>query len=113
MGQRKAPCVYILASKRNSILYVGVTSNLALRMAQHSQGLVEGFTKTYRVKQLVYYELHETMEQAILREKRLKDWKRAWKVRLIHTMKPEWRDLFNPITGEISFGPSDLARTNS
>ncbi len=109
----KAPCVYILASKRNGVLYIGVTSDLAHRMAEHSQGLISGFTKRYSVKHLVYYEMLATMDEAITREKRLKDWKRAWKVRLIETMNPEWRDLFDPETGEIQFGPADIARTKS
>ena len=90
----KAPCVYLLASKRDGVLYIGVTSDLVHRMTEHSQGLVAGFTKRYGVKHLVYYEMHTSMDDAILREKRLKDWKRAWKVRLIETMNPEWRDLY-------------------
>lgn len=106
----KEPCAYILASKRDGILYIGVTSDLAHRMAEHSQGLIAGFTRTYAVKHLVYYEMHQTMNDAIRREKRLKEWKRAWKVRLIQSMNPEWRDLFDPETGEIAAGPADLAR---
>lgn len=106
----KTPCVYLLASKRNGVLYVGVTSNLAHRMVEHREGLIPGFTKTYSVKHLVYYEMHRTMDEAIRREKRLKDWRRAWKVRLIETMNPEWCNLFDPETGEISMGPADVAR---
>ncbi len=108
----KVPCVYILASKRDGILYVGVTSDLHGRMAQHDQGLLEGFTKRYGVKTLVYFEFHESMEQAIRREKQIKDWKRAWKVRLIQSMNPEWRNLFDSRTGEIAQPPADLAREN-
>src|SRR5262249_5522583 len=104
------PCVYILASKRNGVLYIGVTSALGDRMAQHTQGLIEGFTKRYDVKLLVYYEFHETMPQAIQREKQLKEWQRAWKVRLIESMNPEWRNLFDPATGVITEGPADRAR---
>jgi len=106
----KLPCVYIVASKRDGVLYIGVTSDLELRMAQHSQGLLPGFTKRYGVKHLVYFEMHEVMNDAIVREKQLKVWHRAWKVRLIESMNPEWIDLFDPHTGEISFGPADLAR---
>ncbi len=106
----KAPCVYILASKRDGVLYAGVTSDLHGRMAQHDQGLLEGFTKRYGVKQLVYFEFHESMEQAIRREKQIKDWKRAWKVRLIESTNPEWLNLFDPNTGEIAEAPADLAR---
>jgi putative endonuclease len=106
----KSPCVYIFASKPNGVLYIGVTSDLHGRMAEHDQGLLEGFTKRYGVKLLVYFEFHETMERAIRREKQLKEWKRAWKVRLIETMNPEWCNLFDPRTGEIAEAPADLAR---
>jgi len=104
------PCVYIMASAPNGVLYIGVTSRLFDRICIHKQDLLEGFTKKYRVHRLVYYEMHETMEQAILRESRLKKWKRAWKVRLIHGMNPEWIDLFDERTGEILDGPADRAR---
>jgi putative endonuclease len=100
----------MLASKRDGVLYIGVTSDLEKRMAEHSQGLLPGFTKRYGVKCLVYYEMHETMDAAIRREKQIKDWRRAWKVRLIESMNPEWRGLFDPATGEIGFGPADLSR---
>jgi putative endonuclease len=73
-------------------------------MAEHTQGLFEGFTKRYGIKQLVYYELHETMREAIQREKQLKKWNRPWKYRLIEQMNPRWDDLFDPQTGEIAFG---------
>ena len=106
----KRPCVYILASKPDGILYIGVTSAIAHRMGEHEQGLIDGFTKKYGVKQLVYYEFFETMPEAIEREKRLKKWNRAWKVRLISSMNPEWKNLFDLATGEIKFGPSDLDR---
>ena len=106
----KVPCVYILASRRNGVLYVGVTSDLYGRMAQHDQGLLEGFTQRYGVKQLVYFEFHESMEQAIRREKQIKEWKRAWKVRLVESANPEWLNLFDSNTGEIVEAPADLAR---
>jgi putative endonuclease len=106
----KSPCVYILASKPNGVLYIGVTSDLEGRVAEHDQGLIVGFTKRYGVKRLVYYEFDETMDEAIRREKRLKEWSRAWKVRLIESMNPEWRNLFDPATGEIAEGPADRTR---
>ena len=91
---RRQPCVYMLASRRNGTLYVGVTSNLPKRIWQHKHGVVDGFTKQYRIRDLVWYELHETMESAILREKVLKNWKRAWKIRLIEGENPDWNDLY-------------------
>ena len=101
------PAVYILASKRNGTLYVGVTSDLHHRMAEHDQGLFDGFTKRYGVKLLVYYEMHEAIDAAILREKQIKKWNRIWKIRLIEQMNPEWANLFDPETGEIRFGSGD------
>lgn len=93
----KQPCVYILASKQNGTLYTGVTSNLAKRVWQHKQGQVEGFSKKYGVKLLVWYEVHQSMEQAILREKRIKEWQRAWKIELIVEQNSDWRDLYSDI----------------
>jgi putative endonuclease len=101
------PAVYILASRADGILYAGVTSDLAKRMAQHEQGLIPGFTSRYGIKRLVYYEMHDTMDDAIRREKQIKEWRRAWKVRLIQGMNPEWRDLHDAATGEIADGPFD------
>ena len=89
--------VYILASKRNGTLYIGVTSNLVQRTWQHKEGQVEGFSKKYGVKNLVYFEVHETAESALTREKQLKKWERAWKIRLIERNNPEWRDLTDMI----------------
>jgi len=91
------PCVYIMASKRNGTLYVGVTSDLPRRDWEHRMGAVDGFTKRYGVKMLVWYELHATMEAAIVREKQIKEWKRAWKLRLIEAANPTWRDLSGDI----------------
>jgi putative endonuclease len=86
--------VYILASKRNGTLYIGVTSDLPKRIWEHREAVIEGFTKEYGVKTLVWYEMHENAESAITREKRLKKWNRAWKVRLIEEKNPQWDDLF-------------------
>jgi len=93
----KQPAVYILASKRNGTLYIGVTSSLIKRTWEHKNNIVEGFTKRYGVHQLVWYELHESMESAIEREKRLKEWKRKWKLRLIEQSNPSWQDLYDAI----------------
>jgi putative endonuclease len=82
---------------RVGTLYVGVTSDLARRVWQHKNGVVEGFTKQYGVHNLVFAEFHDTMEEAILREKRLKKWRRAWKLKLIEVENPEWRDLYDQI----------------
>jgi putative endonuclease len=86
--------VYILSSKRNGTLYTGVTSNLHKRVFEHKNGLVESFTKKYNVHNLVWYELHEAAESAILREKQIKKWKRDWKLKLIEKENPEWIDLY-------------------
>ncbi len=93
----KQPCVYLLASRRNGTLYVGVTSNLVQRVWQHKNNLVEGFTKKYGVHTLVWFEPHETMESAITREKTIKGWHRAWKLALIESANAAWRDLYSDI----------------
>ncbi len=89
--------VYILASKRNGTLYIGVTSNLVRRIWQHRNDLIEGFSKQYSVHHLVYFEMHESIENAIVREKRLKKWNRAWKIQLITDKNPNWCDLWSQI----------------
>ena len=94
---QKLPAVYIMASKRNGTLYIGVTSNLVQRISQHKEDAFEGFTKKYGVHRLVYFEMHDTMESAITREKQLKKWNRAWKLQLIEKDNPEWRDLWEDI----------------
>jgi putative endonuclease len=91
---RRQPCVYMLASQRNGTIYIGVTSELLKRVWQHKNDVVKGFTSQYRVHTLVWYELHSTMESAILREKVLKKWKRAWKMRLIEDGNSAWSDLY-------------------
>ena len=87
--------VYILASKQNGTLYVGVTNDLIRRVYEHKSGLVDGFTKQYGVHQLVYYESTDDIQIAILREKQLKGWNRQWKIDLIESENPEWNDLYN------------------
>ena len=89
--------VYILASGRNGTLYTGMTSNLAQRIWQHRQSVIEGFTTKYGVKKLVYYEVHEDPENAITREKQIKKWRRAWKLDLIESRNPGWKDLYELI----------------
>ena len=93
----KQPAVYIVASQRNGTLYIGVTSNLIKRIWEHRSGVVPGFTHRYELHMLVYYEQHATMESAIVREKQLKKWNRAWKLRLIEESNPKWRDLWTEI----------------
>ena len=90
----KHPAIYILASKRNGTLYVGVTADLRKRVWEHKNNLVDGFTKRYKVHLLVYYELYADMQQAIAREKTLKNWERTWKIKLIETHNPDWSDLY-------------------
>jgi putative endonuclease len=97
VAEPRSPCVYILASKRNGTLYVGVSSNVIQRVWQHKSDAVDGFTSRYAVKALVYFEMHTTMADAILREQQIKTWNRAWKLRLIEAANPEWRDLYDDI----------------
>lgn len=93
----KQPAVYILASKPNGTLYIGVTSDLIKRVCEHQHDAVEGFTKKYKVHTLVYFEQYEDMLQAIQREKQLKKWNRSWKIELIQRDNPTWRDLWPDI----------------
>jgi putative endonuclease len=106
------PCVYILASRIHGTLYIGVTSDLHGRMQEHVQGLFSGFSKMHGVTMLVYYEAHADMVSAIKREKQLKKWNRAWKLRLIESMNPAWENLYDPKTDEVKSGPADLRRTS-
>ncbi len=94
---KKQFVVYILASQQNGTLYIGMTSNLPKRIWEHKQKVVEGFTQKYDVNRLVYYEVHETAESAIKREKRLKEWPRKWKLALIEEENTEWKDLYEEI----------------
>ena len=93
----KHPAVYIMASRYRGTIYVGVTSNLYSRVCDHKNGTTPGFTSDYKVHTLVWYEHRRTMEAAILREKRIKEWKRNWKIELIEKMNPDWRDLHDEI----------------
>ena len=102
MHENFGPTVYLLASRRNGTLYLGVTSHLVQRIHQHLEGWIPGFTREYGVKMLVWFEQHPTMDAAIQREKRIKKWDRAWKLELIEKDNPDWRDLaedfgFEPI----------------
>ncbi|MCK4895043.1 MAG: GIY-YIG nuclease family protein [Calditrichia bacterium] len=88
--------VYILSSFKK-VLYVGITSNLRRRIWEHREGVVSGFTKKYHIKMLVYYEVHDDPETAIKREKQLKRWRREKKIKLIESMNPEWKDLYEEL----------------
>ena len=91
---KKQPAVYILASAKNGTLYTDVTTDLVKRIWEHKNNLVDGFTKRYSVHDLVWFELHDTMDSAINREKNIKEWKRAWKLKMIEKDNPAWRDLY-------------------
>ncbi|EMR12678.1 Excinuclease ABC, C subunit-like protein [Methylophaga lonarensis MPL] len=94
---QKLPCVYILTNRRNGTLYTGVTSNLPHRIWQHKNSVIDGFSKRYATHQLVFYETHESMESAILREKQIKSGSRKRKLELIEAFNPRWEDLYNSI----------------
>lgn len=94
---KRNPAVYILASRFNGTLYVGVTSDLIKRVWEHKQDLVEGFTRKYSVHTLVYFEMHKEIAEAIRREKQIKKWNRAWKIELIEKTNPNWKDLWQDI----------------
>ena len=89
--------VYILASKKNGTIYIGQTSDLKKRVYEHKEGIVGGFTKRYGVKMLVYFEATEDFEASLQREKRMKEWNRIWKLHLIESKNPAWRDLYNDL----------------
>ncbi|MBI2637134.1 MAG: GIY-YIG nuclease family protein [Parcubacteria group bacterium] len=93
----KEYAVYILASKRNGTLYIGVTNSLHRRVYEHKHTIVDGFTKKYKVRILVYFELMDNIETAIMREKQLKKWNRDWKIQLIEKNNPQWRDMYHDI----------------
>jgi putative endonuclease len=98
MPRERQPAVYILASGRNGTLYVGVTTNLIKRVWEHKSDLVEGFTRRFEVHDLVYFEVHETITGAIAREKQIKGWRRKFKLDLIESVNPYWRDLWEDIS---------------
>ena len=89
--------VYLLASKKEGVLYVGVTSDLIKRAYEHREGAAQGFTRQYFVKKLVYFEIYEDVREAIRREKQMKKWRRAWKVELIEKQNPHWKDLYDTL----------------
>ena len=95
----KQAYVYIVSNKRNGALYIGVTSDLPKRIYQHKNNLVDGFTKKYNIHQLVWFERHGNIQEAIKREKQIKAWKRIWKLRLIEDINPDWEDLYPSIIG--------------
>ncbi|XBQ15250.1 MAG: GIY-YIG nuclease family protein [Oceanicaulis sp.] len=97
MSEFWIPCVYIMASRRNGTLYVGVTSNLARRVWDHKNGIGSAFVRKYAVTRLVWHEIHDDMTAAIAREKAIKKWKRAWKLQLIEAQNPQWRDLYEEL----------------
>jgi len=97
LGKDHRYFVYILASKRNGTMYVGVTGNLANRIYEHKEDLRDGFSKKYGIHHLVWFEEYGDVQDAIVREKRIKKWRRAWKMELIEKMNPEWRDLYPDI----------------
>ncbi|MEW6060935.1 MAG: GIY-YIG nuclease family protein [Bacteroidota bacterium] len=86
--------VYIMASRKHGTLYIGMTSSLKNRVYQHKQSLIPGFTQKYKIHTLVYFEEYSNIRDAIVREKQLKKWNRAWKIRLIEKINPEWKDLY-------------------
>ena len=89
--------VYILASQKNGTLYTGVTSDLIKRIYQHKEKAVDGFTKKYKINKIVYYEIHTYIVEAISREKKIKRWRRAWKLALIEKTNPQWHDLYEQL----------------
>ncbi|MFZ5673345.1 MAG: GIY-YIG nuclease family protein [Pseudomonadota bacterium] len=99
MREKKVPAVYILASKRYGTLYIGVTSDLFSRVAAHKEGEIPGFTRNYGVKMPIWYAFLGSMDEAIKREKQLKEWQRSWKIELIEKLNPTWRDLFDEMCG--------------
>lgn len=106
------PSVYILCNRPFGTFYIGVTSDLWDRMKAHTEGRYDGFTKRHGITRLVYYEMHETMPEAIAREKRLKKWRREWKYRIIEEMNPEWVNLYDGQNHTIAFGPAEIERLN-
>ena len=94
---KKTYYVYILTNRRNGTIYIGVTNNLKRRVFEHKSGLIPGFTKKYNLKNLIYFETHDWIDSAILREKQMKAWRRVWKIKIIESMNPDWNDLYDEI----------------
>jgi len=90
----KQPCVYMLANRKHGVIYIGVSSNLIKRVWQHKNNVVKSFTQKYHVHDLVWHEVHQEMASAISREKKLKKWRRDWKIQLIEKTNPDWLDLY-------------------
>ena len=109
--QQKHYYVYILARKRNSTFYTGITNDLIRRVWEHKEGIIKGFTWEYDVKQLVYYEIFDDIREAIRREKQIKKWRRAIKLEAIERMNPEWKDLYYELTGENNQTPASAGVT--
>ena len=101
----KAGHVYIMTSRKNGTIYIGVTSDLINRVHQHREGLIEGFTKRHGCKRLVWFETHDDLEDARRRELQMKEWKRAWKIRLIEEQNLDWDDLYPSLFGAGAAGP--------
>ncbi|WP_456393833.1 GIY-YIG nuclease family protein [Nitratifractor sp.] len=97
MRRERQPAVYILSNRKHGTLYIGISSDLPKRIAEHKSHAVEGFSKRYGLDKLVYYELHSDMRSAIEREKQLKKWKREWKIQLIEEDNPQWEDLYGSL----------------
>ena len=89
--------IYMMSNKQDGVLYVGVTSDIVKRVYEHKNGFVDGFTKQYNLKNLVYYEVYNDIEEAIKREKQLKNWHREWKIELVNKQNPQWEDLYESI----------------
>ena len=103
----RVPCVYIMTNRRNGTLYTGVTSDPIRRVAEHKKGAIPGFTRRYHLDRLVYFELYDSMTDAIAREHAIKHWRRAWKLSLVDDANPNWTDLYNEICGINPADPSD------
>ena len=93
----KIPCVYMLTNRPEGVLYIGVTTCLSQRIWQHRQKLVDGFSKKYNLERLIWYETHTSIGAAIAREKQLKKWNREWKIQLIESLNPKWKDLYSEV----------------
>jgi len=96
-NRMKKGFVYIMSNKQDGVLYIGVTSDIVKRVYEHKNGFVDGFTKQYNLKNLVYYEVYDDIEEAIKREKQLKNWHREWKTELVNKQNPHWEDLYDSI----------------